>query len=143
MEEKTKGKDIWVISPDLSNDTGPDAVDIIAIVKKNLRRKITYTYIVPDTESIKALLPGLSKIFGAHSNQLKIIKIPQNTFQMMTAAHIVIYNPNMDDGEHPLVFLELPINERGYGKGFWVKTANDAALAFIGRFRKIVEDASL
>ena len=140
IEAHVKCKDIWVISPDLSNDTSLAAINIIDTVKKNLKKKITYTYIVPDTETIKAVIPRLYQIFIANSQQLQIIKIPHDTFKKLTTAHIVIYNPNMENGQTPQVYLELPIDERGYGKGFWVKAADDAALDLVGRFRNIVEE---
>jgi hypothetical protein len=50
IERNVKCKEIWVISPDLSNDTSPAAIKIIEAVKKNLKKQIAYTYIVPDTE---------------------------------------------------------------------------------------------
>jgi hypothetical protein len=72
-----------------------------------------------------------------------MIKIPPDKFRILTSAHIVIYNPNMDGGQNPQVFLELPIDERGHGKGFWVKVADEPAFGLVGRFRKIIEDKQL
>ncbi len=143
LEGKTKGRAIWVISPDLSNDTGSPEIDVIGMVKKNLRKKITYTYIVPDTETINAVIQHLRQTFASYPQQLRVIKLQPDTFKMLTTTHIVIFNPNMEDGQAPQVFLELPIDQRGYGKGFWVKVADDIVLGFVGRFRKIVDDGNL
>lgn len=142
FESKCRCSNIWVVSPDLSNDTGSSAADIIAVVKKNLRRGITYTYIVPDSEAIDAVLPNLRQTFMSHPEQLRLVRLPQDTFRLLTTAHITMYNPNMEDNRVPDVFIELPIEQRGHGRGYWVKVANDAALGFVGRFRRIVETAT-
>ena len=140
IEGNIISKNIWVISPDLSNDTGTPDIDVIHMVKENLRKKVFYTFIVPDIETIKAVLPHLRKTFASRPKQLRIIYLPQEAFRMLTTAHIVIFNPNMENGRNPEVFLELPLQNRGYAKGYWIKAADDAALGFVGRFRKIVEN---
>ena len=140
IEEKVRCKDIWVISYDLSNDTTGDLVtSLVTVVKNNLKRNITYTFIVPDTEHTTAVLPRLYQIFSSHPRQLRVIKISQDTFDFFTATHITIYNPNLEYEKPPQVFIELPIVKRGYGKGHWVLVADDIALKVVGRFRVVVE----
>lgn len=97
---------------------------------------MSYTYIIPNSEKINALLPALRNLFGPAINQLRIKQIPEEDFRRLTVGHIAIYNPNMEGRNAPLVFLELPIENRGY----WVKVDQDAALGLTGRFRMIVEN---
>lgn len=143
IEEKTKYKNIWIVSYDLSNDTGNPDTPIISILKKNLKRGINYTYIIPDIEHTNAVLPHLYQIFSSYSNQLRIIPLPQSTFDFFTTTHIAIYNPNMEGGQLPQVFIELPIQERGYSKGYWVRVADDISLKVVGRFRNTIDNARL
>lgn len=139
LESKIKCKDIWIASPDLSHDTGMPKIDFIGVVKKNIRRKIKYTYVVPDTEIIQAVLPNLYHIFSSHNDQFRIIKLPLETFRMLMITHIIIMNPNMENNDIPQVYLELPIEKRISDRSYWIKVSDDAALGFVGRFRKLIE----
>lgn len=128
-----KGKDIWIVSPDLAH------VTLTGIFKQpvqhNIKRGIRYTYIVPSTEAIAALVPVLRQVFAEFPDKLHLKQIPRDVFQAITVTHIAMYNPNMEDGSPPRVLLELPIARRGY----WVEVQYDAALALIGRFRQYAE----
>src|ERR1051325_7983943 len=57
IEAESNGNTIWIISPDLANVTGKAV--IIDAVEKNIKRGITYTYIVPESDTINGVLPGL------------------------------------------------------------------------------------
>lgn len=143
IEEKAKYKDIWIVSYDLSNDTGNPNTPIISIIKKNLKRGISYTYIIPDIEHTNAVLPHLYRIFSSYPNQIRIIPLSHSTFDFFTTTHIAIYNPNMERGQLPQVFIELPIQERGYSKGYWIRVADDISLKVVGRFRSAIDNALL
>lgn len=52
IERDSPGKDIWVISEDLSHDTGKDVT--ASVVRGNAKRGVRYTYTVPDTDIIRA-----------------------------------------------------------------------------------------
>lgn len=140
LESEVQCKEIWVISPDLSNDTGNPEENFIPAVQKNLKRKIIYTYIVPDTETVDAVLPYLKQIFTSHSEQLQVKKVSRDILQMLVTAHIVIYNPNMEGGHTPQIFIELPTDIRKYGKRCWINVDNDIGLKLLGRFRKLIEE---
>jgi len=139
-ESACAGDSIWIVSPDLANVTG--SVAIIDAVKKNIARGIVYTYIVPKTDTIEGVLPGLRQLFTSSSEQLKVIPLPRHQFRFLSVTHIAVFNPGMTDGaSSPDVYLELPIEDEGSNKvrGYWIKVGRGAAKDLAGRFRKIVE----
>jgi len=137
MESKVKCKEVWIISPDLSHDTV--RADIQRAVKKNIKRGVTYTYILPKTEAISALLPSLRNLFASNDSQLKVTQIPEEGFRYLTIRHIAIYNPNMENDNAPQVFIELPIK----GCGYWAEIAQDAGIALTGRIKKLIKEESI
>lgn len=137
IEGKVKGKDIWIISPDLHYDLIKR--NFQALTKRNFKRGITYTYIVPKSEEMQALIPALLSAYESYLEQVKIKQVPEETFRLLAVTHIDIYDPDMSNKEGPRVFLELPVKQKGY----WIEVSQGAALGIIGRFRKIVEDESL
>jgi hypothetical protein len=137
IEGKVKGKDIWIISPDLHYDLIKR--NFQTLTKRNFKKGITYTYIVPKSEQMQALIPALQKAYESYLDQVKIKQVPEETFRLLAVTHIDIYDPNLSNKEGPRVFLELPIQQRGY----WIEVSRDAALGIIGRFKKIVDDESL
>ncbi len=132
MERKTNAKDVWIVSPDLSYDTFKGK--LAKAVKNNLARGVTYTFIVPDSDGIKARLPDLQRLFATHPNQLTIKPIPKNTFDLFAVRHIGIEDPLGTNGA-PQVFLEIPIEQEGY----WIKVAEGPAIALTGRFKALLE----
>lgn len=51
IERTTEGPEIWIVTPDLKNDTG--GAPIIPVLKDNASRGILYTYIAPDIETVR------------------------------------------------------------------------------------------
>lgn len=139
-ESTCTGDSIWIVSPDLANVTGN--VVIIDAIKKNIARGIVYTYIVPKTDTIEGVLPGLRQLFTSSSEQLKVIPLPRHQFRFLSVTHIAVFNPGMADGaSSPDVYLELPVEDERSNKirGYWIKVGRGAAKDLAGRFRKIVE----
>lgn len=137
IESQVKGKDIWIVSPDFNHDLIQK--DFQALTKENFKRGITYTYIIPKSEAMYALVPALRHAYAEYLDQIKIRHVPEDVFRVLAVTHIDIYNPNMSDNEGVRVFLELPVRQKGY----WVEISQEAALGIVGRFRKFAEDESL
>ncbi|WP_157726420.1 hypothetical protein [Imhoffiella purpurea] len=133
IEESIKAKDIWVVSPDLENDTA-DA-DVIPIVKSNAKNGVRYTYVVPDNELIDARIKELIAVFKGIRSKPQIIKMPEKEFFLMTITHITVYNPKGEGGKPGRVFLELPVN----GRGWWIEMCRGYGSPYIGRIGKIIE----
>lgn len=138
VEGKAKGSDVWVVSPHLLNDTGTQYVQTtIATIQKNAERGIIYTYIVPDTNEIRKLLPHLESNFSKTINQLKVIRLHPATFQNLTRTEVAIYNPKMVDGQAPQAYMQLPVNP---SYTYWAKVTDDMSFEFVERIAKIIEE---
>jgi hypothetical protein len=139
LEEGVKCKDIWIVSPHLLNDTGTtyegrQGVSTIATVDKNLKRKIIYTFIVPDTERVKTLMFHLYQTHASHREQIRVIQLPPATFQNLAISEVAIYDPN---GRNPQVFMELPVLD---AHAYWIKLDEGVAFPLVERVRKVVEE---
>jgi len=133
MEKSVQGK-VWLISPDLGNDTGDGPlVDSVRLTLKfNAERGIEYTYIVPDTIDIKASLKDLHRTFEGYDELLKIVIVPAERFTLLADTHVLLFNPDEENGNMTEGYMELPLAQRGW----WVQMSSKHA----GRMRVIVKD---
>jgi TIR domain len=125
--------EIWVITPDLYRR----AIDpkVREIVRKNLERDISYTFITQASGKTNEARRELSHIFSAKSHRLTVKPINEKEFHRLAVTDYVVINPE-EDNNHPLyVFLELPIKEQGY----WIEVNNEAALDFVERFKRMMK----
>jgi hypothetical protein len=136
IEQAAEGRAIWLVSPDLSNDILGGA--FAKVVQVNIARGLTYTYIVPDTEAVRALLEPLKALFSSHPDRLRIRMLPDEQFRTLAASHMAIYNPHMDDDSAARVFLELPIVHRGH----WIEVCPGSAVSLVGRWRAYADEAA-
>ncbi len=141
FESEIKTKEIWIVSPHLRNDTGTQFVatlgtNTITTVQKNLRRRISYTFIVPNTDTIQALLPQLRKNYGGYPDQLHVITLPTEAFDCLAFSEIAIYNPRMEGSHLPHVFLELRV---AVDHAYWVELIDEVAYTIIARVQQIID----
>lgn len=140
-ESKARGDNIWIVSPDLSNVTEKRV--ITDAVKKNVKRGITYTYIVPDIDDIDGVLPALEQVFGSHPERLKLLRVQRDQFRLLAVSHIAVFNATISSSMSDMeVYIELPIQEDEGKKvhGYWIRVEREAARRVAGRFRKLVAD---
>lgn len=136
-----KGMEIWVISPDLKNDTNrddPQIAEIIKIVEKNMQKGVCYTYIVPDKDPlVRGKIEELLNIFKRYKNTPKLIvkKIDKDYFSLFGNMCFVIYNPTSEGGKPSKVYMELPREE----KKWWVELSQVQATIFEGKISEIIE----
>jgi hypothetical protein len=134
LEGGIVGSEIWIVSPNLRNDTG--GAPLIPIIKANAARGITYTYIVPiDDINIRGRIEELRSIFQDNPKKCVIIGVPTNDFDLLPSTHIAIYNPKAEGETPPEVFLEIPIE----GRGWWIKMSGQDAYAFVGKIKNLKE----
>jgi len=133
IERKTRASEVWIVSPDLKNDTG--GKEIIAIVKRNAARGIRYVYLVPDTEAVQTRIGELREIFRSHPDRLLVRLLDPREFSLLSSTHVAVYNPLSENGTQPQVFLELPIE----GRGWWAEMFADDAAVFVGKVLRIVD----
>lgn len=133
IEAEVSGTDIWIVSPDLHFDVIEG--NFQAVTKKNFARGITYTYIVPLSHRMRARVNMLRHVYADYLPQVKIRQVPEDAFRLLAVATIDVYDPNSGGAR---VFLQLPIEQRGY----WIEMSRDDAHSLIGRFREYAEDES-
>jgi len=134
IEGEVSGTDIWIVSPDLHFDVIEGSFQ--ELTKKNFARGITYTYIVPKTHRMRGRVATLRHVYADYLSQVKVRQVPEDSFRLLAVASIDVYDPK---GERARVFLQLPVDQRGY----WIELSRDDADSFIGRFMEIAEDESL
>ncbi len=130
-------KTVWVITPDLAKDGEPGESAFQDVVRHNLRRGVQYTYIYPDNELTRAREVGLRMLFRGHQKLLTRCVLPGEDFAKLAIAHMVIYNPEMDNARgSTTVFLEAPVG----GPPHWVRIQDrKAAVKLIGRYARVLE----
>ncbi len=142
FEERINTAEIWIVSPHLLNDTGtqfetdPEGASTIDAAIANLKRQIDYTFIVPDTNKIRAALHQLRQNYQGHAGSVHSIVIPPDIFESLTISELAIYNPRMENRRPRRVFMELPIC---IPHAFWIEVAEDIAYEIVARVNKVIE----
>jgi hypothetical protein len=131
-QARIKCKHIWVITPDLYRRTmHPQARDIM---KRNLEREISYTFLTVSSSKTSEAKRELKRIFDTNPNSFKVKEYQEKEFHRLAVTDYIVLNPD-DNEDHPLhVFLELPIETRGY----WIEVDGEAAVGFVDRFKQLV-----
>ena len=90
FEATTTSPEIWLISPDLLDDTlnGP----FQDVVSRNLARGVNYKYFVPDTDMLRSRARQVQGRHGAHAN-LQIFFVNDDFFLIAPDFDFVIYDP--------------------------------------------------
>ena len=84
-EKNFIGDSILIVSPDLSNDVddGTYVPSIQKAVKLNIKRKIKYTYLVPDSPLLRGRSKKLYELFSENKELVTIIWIPLDVFKVL------------------------------------------------------------
>ena len=135
-QEEINPKQIWVVTPHLYPRTiDPKVRDII---QRNVEHDVSYTYVTVLSNETAEAERDLEHIFNAKRNSFKVIRYRESTIRRLAPTDFLVINPD-PDAQHPLhVFLELPIESRGY----WIEVDGKAALGFVNRFRRLIEGKS-
>lgn len=139
FEAETPFKDVWIVSPDLSNDTFGPEHDIPIVVRKNAIRGVTYTYFIPKKHELIPAVRALRQLFEKLPQKLKIVEMAPVEWEQSFLAHVMVLNPHAVDGARPSVFMELPLDERGYGRSHWIRVGEDIAAKITGRLHYVLE----
>jgi hypothetical protein len=126
-------KHIWVITPDLYRRTiDPKVRDLI---QRNIERGVSYTLITVSSSKTAEAKRDLEQIFNAKPNSVRVIEYRESKIRPLAVTDYIIMNPDPDSQHPQYVFLELPVEQRGY----WIEVYGGAALDFVNRFRRLVE----
>jgi hypothetical protein len=139
MEQTTAASVVWVLPPDLSNDTGDASVvpSVQAVVKRNIQRGVNYVYVVPQTRLIQGRLVELQSLFKDRPELLQIRQLPAEMFRLLGVSHVPILNPECEPMTRREVYLELSIDERPW----WVRMSDSCAEELVGTVNGIVTGA--
>ncbi len=121
---------IWVVTPSPYQDLQLTCVK--DVVRKNIERKVKYTFIMPSSDDNDSVREALQKMFSDHAGQLRIQAVDTEVFRSLAVTHYMALNP---DDFNPRVLLELPIEPRDY----WIEVASEAAYGFVARFRHMLQ----
>ena len=147
--EKLEGdaaiEQVWLDSPDLSNDTGKRA-QFSEIVRKNAVRGVKYTIIFPKQQIAETSLQELRELFPTDRGTgkqpgLALIPVEKVDFLQLSAdenptPHIVIFHSKRENMPSTEVYVEMPAD------GLWEKLDNDPAKTTLDKFMKIIKQRS-
>jgi hypothetical protein len=122
-------RSIWVVTPSPYKDLQLTCVR--DVVRRNIERNVTYTFIMPSSDDNDSVRESLEQIFSAHKDQLIIQEVDAETFRSLAVTHYIVLNP---EDYSPRVLLELPIVSRD----FWIEVESEAAYGFVSRFRHML-----
>lgn len=108
---KKNCKEIWIVSPDPSDDTGNSPW--VAIIRDNISNGITYYYIAPETDFLDGAIKGLKSVFRSNLGKCYVLKLDFKEFKMLPHEHLVIYDPHNHHDESEC-FAELDVEEVGW-----------------------------
>lgn len=133
LEREVECKEIWLVSPHLRNDVGDG--EFVPTVKYNAARGIRYTYIVPESALITARIQELREVFKENPDMLDVRSMQPREFSLLATGQVAVYNPRGEQHKSPVVFMELPIQ----GRGWWVEACPEESSAFVGKLTAVIE----
>ena len=121
-----KPQHVWIVAQHLyRNALVSPARDVIG---QNLRSGAAYTFIISESDDGGEL----QRIRAAYPGRVRVVRLDEDEFQKNAVTDYFIIDPDTDTAA---VFLELPVEARGY----WIEVDREAAIGLISRFRKFVD----
>jgi len=137
IETSKKGsKEIWIVSPDPSDDTGDSPWT--KVIKQNIKDGINYYYISPKSDSLEGAIKGLKSVFRDNLEMCKIVKLEPSDFERLPHEHLVIYDPHNDYNESDS-FAEVDTVE----KGWWIKVPLNRQNVIVGKLLPLIKDSKV
>lgn len=126
IEQTEDLSSVWVLSPDLENDTSPEWKGVL---KENAKRGVRYSYFVPETRTTNCRIGILQEAFKEQPGMLEISKIPQNEFEFLAVlCRAGVVYQYKDQYIHFRVFLLMPITDEIW----WLELDKNKAAQFVG-----------
>lgn len=137
IEHDCRYEEIWVITPTPDDDLHLGCV--IQALQCKLQQGMKYTFVMPASETSAMAQEALRRLFASGRGKLVMWEVPQKEFDKLAVTHYLVLRPKSQNGtdQAPKVFLELPIENRG----FWIETDPTAALKFTLRFEAMIANA--
>ena len=96
------------------------------MINQNLKAGAIYTFLICEGEDGAEL----HRMAAAFPGQLRVLELAEHEFQSVAVTDYFILDPDAD----AVVFLELPIQTRGY----WIEVDREASIGLVERFRAFV-----
>jgi hypothetical protein len=133
-KKKKNSKEIWIVSPDPSDDTGDSPWK--KVIKDNLEDGMIYYYFSPDSETLAGAIKGLKTVFRNNLDKCFVYKLESADYERLPYGHMVIYDPHNEHNETDS-YAEIETNE----KGWWVKLTHSRKNALLGKLFPFIEEA--
>jgi hypothetical protein len=119
-----KPKHVWIVAPHLYRNAL--VAPVRDVINENLKTGAMYTFLLSEGEDAAEL----RRLSTAAPGQIRIVELEEHEFQSIAVTDYFILDPDSD----ATVFLELPLQQRGY----WIAVDREAAVGLVERFRKFV-----
>lgn len=126
-ERKANVSEIWIISRSLDEETDPS---FIAVVKNNLKRGITYRYIVPDQPATRARAQQVCSAHG-DARRVQVVFVSDDLFVLVAPQDIALFGPIGRNADSVIGYMNLPIGEGG--NEFFLRLGNEHVRELVGR----------
>jgi hypothetical protein len=121
----SRPKHVWIVAQHLyRNALVPPTRDVI---NQNVKAGTVYTFLVCEGEDGAEL----HRMAANAPGQIRVVELGEHEFQSVAVTDYFILDPDSDSSA---VFLELPIQTRGY----WIEVDREAAIGLVERFRTFV-----
>jgi hypothetical protein len=134
LQDSVECQSVWVIASTLY----PYSLeaDLRDLVQSNMKRKVVYTYIIPESQENVPFVQEFVGISTKNGNKPIVCSIPEEDFNKFAAADYLIVNPECSNSYQVRMFLELPIKctER-----YWIEVDEEATVKFVARFGQLAK----
>jgi hypothetical protein len=112
------------------------------IVASNIKRGVSYTYVLPKESKVAVKKEGLKNTYGNARQPPEFVDVPPDLFDNITETNITIYNPvPYKDAPPSDVFIELPTDVDA-SKRHWVKVHPHFGERIIGKVNNLIATLS-
>ena len=121
----SRPKQVWIVAPHLYRNALVSPMrDLINV---NLKAGAVYTFLICEGEDATEL----HRMAAAFPGHVRVVQLGEQEFQTVAVTDYFILDPDVDT---TAVFLELPIQARGY----WIEVDREAAVGLVERVRVYV-----
>ena len=133
-QSKKNCKEIWIVSPDPSDDTGKSPW--VAVIQDNISNGMMYYYIAPNTDFFDGAIKGLKTVFRDNLEKCNVLKLDNKEYHSLPHAHLVVYDPHNHHDESEC-FAEIDIEE----KGWWICLPKNKHNFVVGKLLPLVKES--
>lgn len=131
IEEKTKATEIWILSRGLQEETNEETY--LRVVRKNIKRGITYTYFVCDNEMTRVKAEQIKSVHG-NTPSICFRFMTEEFFDLAASQDIAIFGPRGANASNMKAYMNLPCGNSG--SEYFIVLNKDFSERLVGRLLK-------